>query len=84
MYDARFIYGAFVMGNDTLKNNGGADASSYVFDRLREVENHLNNIENSLGYRLLIKLKSKNIPFKSNLKKFMYMFVRIYKKSIKE
>lgn len=79
-YDAKSIYTAFIIGNENLENNAPIEANEDVFLRLSELEKHLRDIESSLGYKILIKLKSKNIPLKNVLKKMIYFCVKIYKK----
>lgn len=79
-FDAKAIYTAFIIGNENIENSATIEANEDVFLRLSELENHLRNIENSLGYKILIKLKSKNIPFKNVLKKIIYFGARFYKK----
>lgn len=83
VFDSKFIYDAFVLGEYILENNSEVIVDEKILERLIELENKLQKIESSLGYKILRRIQALPEPLKSILKGLTYKSARIYNKFFK-
>lgn len=79
-YDAKIIFEAYLLANDGVSFGSNMHADKEIYKQLKLVENQLKSIQNSVTYRLLLKLSVLKIPFRSQLKKLALNSYQIVRK----
>ena len=76
-FDSKIIYDGYSLGNSITNYN--SESEQKLFNRMKELEDELNSVYSSKGYKALMLFRRLNIPFKSQLKAIIVKFYKILK-----
>lgn len=82
VFNSNIIYGGYLMGNSTT--NYISETGQEIFKKMKELEDELNSVYSSKGYKALMLIRRLNIPFKSQLKAIAIKFYKILKFRLRE
>lgn len=80
-FNVKAIYKAYLLGNNMV--NCDSEYRENITERIHELEDELNAIYESKGYKALILIRTLNIPFKDKLKFILFKCYKFIKKLTK-
>lgn len=78
-FDSNLIYTSYKLSNISKLSND-EEINIEMYNKVQELENEINTMRNTLGWKVIDKIRSKNPKILKLLKKVIYFFSRIFYK----